>query len=110
MRSLFRCSLLWLVGSMAIGCVTVRGPVQPLASKIPGSIIEAVDISGNRRISREIIRSNIETKAGSILDPSLVERDIQRLQGLGYFDNVRVEEKDGEVGKIVTFHVREKPQ
>ena len=111
MKLWFRGSLLWLVGSLAIGCVTVRGSVQPEAPQTPDPnlLIEAVEIRGNRRVPSATIRSNIETKPGTILNANLVRRDIRILMSLGDFDRVWVEEEDGEEGRIVIFHVREKP-
>ena len=84
MKLLFRCSLLWLVGSLAIGCVTVRKPVQPQASQTFDSnlLIEAVHIRGNRRVPSATIRSNIETQPGTTLNPNVVERDTRTLESL----------------------------
>ncbi len=108
-KSVFRCSLLWLVGSMAIGCA-VRDPVQVQTLPTPDQslFIERVDISGNRRIPTGTILAQIETKPGTTLNASLVERDIRTLESLGEFDRIRVEEEDGEEGKIVIFHVQER--
>ena len=108
-KSVFRCSLLWLVGSMAIGCA-VRDPVQVQTLPTPDQslFIERIDISGNRRIPTGTILAQIETKPGTTLNASLVERDIRTLESLGEFDRIRVEEEDGEEGKIVIFHVQER--
>ena len=72
-------------------------------------LIEAVEVRGNRRIPSETIRYNLQTRPGEPIRLGVVQRDIRALYALGYFEDIRVEEEDGEGGKIVIFEVAEKP-
>ncbi len=72
-------------------------------------IIEAIEVRGNRRIPSDTIRYNLQTRPGEPLALGVIQRDIRTLYGLGYFQDIRVEEEDGENGKIVIFDVVEKP-
>ena len=64
---------------------------------------------GIARSVPDTIYSNIETQPGTILNRSLIERDLRALESLGHFDSVRVEQKDGAEGKIiVVFNIRER--
>jgi outer membrane protein insertion porin family len=75
----------------------------------PGNRIESVDIRNNRRIPADTIKYNIQTKAGDILNPDVIRRDIKTLYAQGYFDDIRVDEEPGKAGGVVViFNVVEK--
>ena len=72
--------------------------------------VERVDIRGNRRIPEDTIRASIiQTRPGEPFDVVRVEFDLRSLYRTNYFENLEVQEKDGDIGKIVTFIVKEKP-
>jgi outer membrane protein insertion porin family len=71
--------------------------------------IESVLVGGNRRIPSDTIRYNLQSKAGDLFNPAIIARDVKTLYALGYFEDVRVEEEQGQRGKIVRFVVDEKP-
>lgn len=72
--------------------------------------VERVDIRGNRRIPEDTIRASIiQTRPGEPFDAVRVEFDLRSLYRTNYFENLEVQEKDGDIGKIVTFIVKEKP-
>jgi outer membrane protein insertion porin family len=74
------------------------------------TIVERVDIRGNRRIPEDTIRANIvQIRPGEPYDESKVEFDLRSLYRTNYFENLEVQEKDGDIGKVITFVVREKP-
>jgi len=76
----------------------------------PGARIESVEIRQNRRIPGETIKYNIQTKAGDVLNPDVIRRDIKTLYSQGYFDDIRVDEEPGKAGGVVVvFTVKEKP-
>src|ERR1051325_9357654 len=75
-----------------------------------GPKIESIEISGQQRIPAETIKYNIQTKVGDTLNPDIIRRDIKTLYAQGYFDDIRVDEKEGKNGGvIVVFTVKEKP-
>lgn len=71
--------------------------------------IERVDIVGNHRVQEDTIRFYIQTKPGDIYDEERIKADFQALIKLKSFNDVRIEEQDGEKGKIIIFHVSEWP-
>ena len=74
------------------------------------TIVERVDIRGSRRIPEDTIRNNIvQTRPGEPFDESSVEFDLRALYRTNYFENIIIEEDDGDIGKIVRFIVSEKP-
>lgn len=79
----------------------------------PGQqIIENVDIQGNRRLRDDDLIYYIKTRPGDVYDPAALERDLQELLSLNFFDKTatRVLTTDGVRGGVnVIFEVREWP-
>jgi outer membrane protein insertion porin family len=71
--------------------------------------IERIDIRGNRSITEERIRYYIESYSGGTYNKEGLELDLRRLWQSNYFDDIQIEERDGDIGKIITFILREKP-
>jgi outer membrane protein insertion porin family len=75
-------------------------------------IVESVDIQGNRRLRDDDLIYYIKTRPGDVYDPVALERDLQELLSLNFFDKsaTRVLTTDGIRGGInVIFEVREWP-
>lgn len=64
---------------------------------------------GNTRIDSGAILRKIQSKAGDVYDPAVLRDDLKAIYKMGYFDDVQIDVKDGDTGKIVTFRVVEKP-
>jgi outer membrane protein insertion porin family len=72
--------------------------------------VEGITINGNRRIPRQTIEYNLQTKPGGELDPNVIARDVRALYALGYFEDIRVDEEPGNRGGVVVvFTVKETP-
>jgi len=72
-------------------------------------LIGAIAPEGNRLIDSGAILRKIQTKTGDSYNPSALRDDLKAIYQMGYFDDVQIDVKDGERGKIVTFRVVEKP-
>ncbi len=84
-------------------------PQQPAAQQ---TLVEAVDITGNRRNSDENLQYYIQTRQGDPFNEQQVQRDLQALLTLGFFDKTatRVFTEPGERGGVlVIFEVKELP-
>ena len=73
-------------------------------------IIHRVDVSGNKTISKEAIKSQLKTKKGLRLKDKQVIKDVRRLYDMGYFDRISVRSKVRKKRLIVVFEVEEKTQ
>lgn len=71
--------------------------------------IERIDIRGNRRIPEERVRFYIQTFPGDNFDEASLEFDLRALWQTNFFDDIQIHERDGDVGKIITFILKEKP-
>lgn len=75
-----------------------------------GPPIAAIEVYGNRLISRDVILLSMEAKPGDRITEKLVEQDIQNLRELGYFAYVEPEVVPTETGEVVlVFKVIENP-
>jgi outer membrane protein insertion porin family len=75
-------------------------------------LVESVDITGNRRLRKEDILYWVQTRAGDPYNATQVERDLQTILGLNFFDKTatRVLTEDGARGGVnVIFEVKELP-
>ena len=70
--------------------------------------IERIDIKGNRRVPEDTIRFYIQTKSGERYSPTRLASDMQALYKSNFFENVELQEREGESGKVITFTVDEK--
>jgi outer membrane protein insertion porin family len=95
---------------VAVFLAVLLNGVEPQVLQTPDpDVIEAIEVTGNRRIPSETILYNLQTRPGEPLVLGVLQRDIRTLYGLGYFQDIRVDEEDGENGKILIFDVVEKP-
>jgi outer membrane protein insertion porin family len=85
----------------------VAGAVRPGGAAEP--MVTQVLIEGNVRVEDDAIRVNLESRAGTPLDPARVDRDVRAIYGMGFFDQVNVEQRDEAGGVVLVFKVEERP-
>jgi outer membrane protein insertion porin family len=80
-------------------------------AQISGQTVNQIEIRhvGPATVSDELIRANIQTKAGDDLSPAKVNQDIKNLLGTGYFHNVNIEWDRSDEGVSLTYSVQGKP-
>ena len=75
-------------------------------------LVESVDITGNRRLRKDDLIYYIQTRPGDPYDPAQVERDLQALLSLSFFEKTatRAYTEEGARGGVnVIFEVKELP-
>jgi beta-lactamase regulating signal transducer with metallopeptidase domain len=72
-------------------------------------LIERIDIRGNTRIPEATIRFYIQSRPGESYDETRLGFDLRSLFSSNFFESIKIQEGDGEIGKIITFIVKEKP-
>lgn len=72
-------------------------------------MISEIRVKGNQRIESDAILRVVKSQPGSIYQSALLTKDLRAIFQMGYFDDLRVEAEDAPNGKIITFHVKEKP-
>src|SRR5204863_6148231 len=95
---------------IGIGFLSVPAPVR--AQQPQQRLVEGVDIIGNRRLRKEDILYYIQTRPGDPYNPDSVNRDLQTILSLNFFDKVgtRVTKEDAPRGGVrIIFEVKELP-
>src|SRR5918993_2650317 len=75
-------------------------------------LVESVDITGNRRLRKDDVLYYVQTRAGDPFNEAQVQRDLQAILALGFFDktSTRVLTEEGARGGVnVIFEVSELP-
>ncbi len=72
-------------------------------------VIEKIEITGNQRVTKETIQYYLSSRAGDYYSQDLFRRDFKVLWATGFFSDIRIEEVDGEHGKVVHIIVAENP-
>ncbi|MEP6637533.1 MAG: POTRA domain-containing protein, partial [Acidobacteriota bacterium] len=75
-------------------------------------LVESVDITGNRRLRKDDVLYYVQTRAGDPFNEQQVQRDLQAILALGFFDKTatRVLTEEGARGGVnVIFEVKELP-
>jgi outer membrane protein insertion porin family len=71
--------------------------------------VAKIEVQGNRKVDSGAILTKLQTKPGSSLSPELIRQDIKTVFGLGYFENVQVEQEEVPGGVNLYFVVSERP-
>jgi len=72
-------------------------------------VVRIVDVKGNKTVSSLTILAKVKTQAAQPLSSTILNEDLKRLYGLGYFSDVRIEQEALPDGVKVMFVVVEKP-
>ncbi len=95
--------------SLFIGTAFLFVPAPVRAQQPQQRLVEEVDIIGNRRLRKDDILYYVQTRPGDTYNPAQIERDLQAILALGFFDKVgtRVTTEDAPAGGVhVTFEVK----
>lgn len=72
--------------------------------------LDAVEITGDHRVSERSIRGRIYTKPGMEFDPTIMQKDLMRIFGIGEFEQVLYQlDKSGEDAGTLTYEMTEDP-
>lgn len=78
--------------------------------KAPKVFVDRVEIVGNTRTLDRVIRRELTVHEGDALNEHKIQRSIDRLKGLDYFEDVQVKQEEGSSDdkKVVVVSVKEK--
>ena len=106
---------LWCFACISLLCSSCKSQSIEQKPKVESvtvansGVISEIRVAGNRRISTEAIKAQIRTQSGELFSEPMIKADIERLRGLGEFDDVRIQDEIGpNGGRILTFQVYEK--
>ena len=109
MAALAGCLLLIDVAAPGAGASPQEPQAAPAQQR---ALVEDVQVEGNRRLRDEDVLYHVQTRKGDPYNEAQVQRDLQALLNLPFFDKTRtrVAATDGTLGgKVVIFFVEELP-
>jgi outer membrane protein insertion porin family len=107
----YRGFLLMLVSGLVL-LVSIASVPRSTFAQQNQRLVESVDITGNRRLRKDDILYYVQTRPGDPYNEQQVQRDLQAILALGFFDKTktRVYTEEGARGGInVVFEVSELP-
>src|SRR5256885_7035627 len=107
-----RASLLIILSALVGSFILLASPEKARAQTTAPRLVESVDVQGNRRLRDEDILYYVQTRAGDQYSEQQVQKDLQAILALGFFDKVdsRVTVEEGARGGVnVIFYVKELP-
>ena len=106
MRRTFRS----LRGSLLLAALISAAGILSPARAQSAAVIEELAVDGNRSLSHEAFFRLTSLKVGDPYDEDVIRDEFHRLWDRGLFEDLSVESRDGATGKIVIFHVKERPR
>jgi outer membrane protein assembly factor BamA len=82
---------------------------EAVAQQPQAPTIERIDIRGNRRVPEDTVRFYIQSRQGDTYNEGRLALDLRALWNSHSFEDITIEERDGDTGKIITFILKEKP-
>ncbi|HEX3595718.1 MAG TPA: POTRA domain-containing protein, partial [Polyangiaceae bacterium] len=73
-----------------------------------GLPIVAIEVLGNRRVTKEDVKSYLRERVGQAFAPESLSKDVRELWGSGFFDDVEVDLQRSDNGVTLRFNVRER--
>ena len=73
-----------------------------------GLPIVAIEVLGNRRVTKEDVKSYLRERVGQAFAPDSLSKDVRELWGSGFFDDVEVDLERSDAGVTLRFTVRER--
>ncbi len=73
------------------------------------TVVEKIEISGNQRVTKETIQYYLSSRVGDFYSPEILRKDFKVLWATGFFSDIRIDEADGQLGKIISIKVVENP-
>src|SRR6266566_1864414 len=101
--------LIFVSGIVLLHSISAPRPVNAQQGQ---RLVESVHINGNRRLREDDILYYVQTRPGDPFNEQQIQRDLQTILGLGFFDKTatRVLTEEGSRGGInVIFEVKELP-
>ena len=110
----YRVFMLTLVSATFLLTSLIAAPKSANAQQTQPNqlLVESVDITGNRRLRKDDVLYYVQTKQGDPFNEEQIQRDLQAILALGFFDKTatRVLTEEGARGGVnVIFEVKELP-
>lgn len=85
---------------------TIRPSIDPdkgvVTIKVQEAVLEEIRVEGNSRTTTDTVIRNMRSKAGEVMQKRRIQKDLERLQNLGFFKKVEINPEPGtQPGKVI---------
>jgi len=94
------CRLLLVLAVLSSGVICVGGSLFSAPAHAQGATVRAINVTGNRRVEPETVRSYLQFSVGDVYDAAKVDGSIKALFATGLFSDVRIDRSGADI--IVT--------
>ncbi len=91
------CRLLMLMAVISSGMTCVSSALFSVGAQAQGATIRAINVTGNRRVEPETVRSYLQFSVGDAYDAAKVDGSIKALFATGLFSDVRVDRSGADI-------------
>ncbi len=97
-----------------LACITFFSLMaQTPAKQAPGKkkpvTIEKIILEGNERLTPDAFLALTSLRVGEPYAENRIRQQFQKIWNSGLFENLSIESQDGKTGKILIFHIKERP-
>lgn len=71
--------------------------------------IEKIVIEGNDRLTQDAFLALTSLRPGDVYDEARLRREFTKIWNSGLFEDLSIDEENGKTGKIIIFHIKERP-
>ncbi|MDI6758940.1 MAG: outer membrane protein assembly factor BamA [Candidatus Omnitrophota bacterium] len=97
--------LILMMGSVA----AAQENAEPEQAVVPGKLVTAIEVKGNKNISSNAIVSKMKSRIASLFQENIINDDIKRLYLLGFFEDIKINTEAYKDGLKIIVEVRERP-
>lgn len=70
--------------------------------RVQEAVLQEIRVEGNSRTTTDTVLRNMRSKAGDVMQKRRIQKDLERLQNLGFFKKVEINPEPGtEPGKVI---------
>ncbi len=97
------------------GKLNLSSIVDELSSRAVGEFMDAeaihgVEVRGTSILDPDVVLMRINAKAGDLVDPVAIDREVKKIWDLGYFSDVSATVEKRPEGLVLVYTVKEKPR
>ena len=71
--------------------------------------IEKIVLEGNDRLTQEAFLALTSLRPGEVYNEDQIRSEFQKIWNSGLLEDLSIDSEDGKTGKILTFHIKERP-
>ncbi len=101
--------LTFLLACIVFVTLMAQTPAKQAPAKKKTVTIEKIILEGNERLTPDAFLALTSLRVGEPYNEAKIRREFTKIWNSGLFENLSIDSKDGKTGKILIFHIKERP-